>query len=73
MGLMKSDVSFEVYNESISFSIVHNMPEIKGLSFNDALNNWLARTTEYTAESLCKYVKSKNVNIFIQPYKSENQ
>lgn len=40
-------------------TVAHNLPEIFGLSFDDAFENWLVRTKEYTAESLCKYVASK--------------
>lgn len=68
MSLMKSDVSFEVDGNPVSFSVVHNMPEIKGLSFEDALINWLNRTTEFTVESFCSYVRSKDVNVFINPH-----
>ena len=60
MGLIKSDVSFEVNGVLVSFSIVHDLPDTPGLSFDDALQNWLARANEFTAESFCKYVLSKN-------------
>lgn len=58
--LIKVDVSFFVNKRKVEFSVVHNMPEIFGLSFECALDNWFARTKHYTARSLCKYIMSKN-------------
>jgi hypothetical protein len=60
MGLVKSEVSFKVNGKPISFVVIHDLPNVRGLSFDDALNNWLVRTLDYTPESLCKYILSKN-------------
>jgi hypothetical protein len=58
--LMKGDAEFMVNGKKIKFSIIHDMPETKGLSFSDALTNWVYRTNEYTAESFVEYVNSKH-------------
>jgi len=62
--LTKSDVSFEVDNKPVSFSIVHNLIDVKGLSFEDALSIWLTRTKRFTATSLCNYINSKGVGFY---------
>ena len=59
MELIKSWVSFDVEKQHVEFEIVHNLPNVPGICFDNALENWLARTTEYTAESLCKYILRK--------------
>lgn len=41
------------------FIICHNMPETQGLSIEDAMVSWLARTDEYTAQSFVDYIMSK--------------
>lgn len=60
MNLLKSKVEFKVNNRPITFVIIHNLKNRFGMSFNDALDNWLARTNEFTATSLCEYIKSKD-------------
>ena len=49
-------------SNGISFVIVHNFEKMEGNhnSFNAALNSWLARTSDYTADSFIEYVKNKN-------------
>jgi hypothetical protein len=56
----RSEVSFKVNEKPISFVVIHDLPNVRGLSFDDALNNWLVRALDYTPESLCKYILSKN-------------
>jgi hypothetical protein len=46
----------------IEFKIVHNLPEIPGMSFEDAVNNWAHRTSDLTAESLCTYINEKDTD-----------
>jgi hypothetical protein len=58
--LKKSTVEFNVGTKRVSFNVWHNMPNTLGLSLVDAVNNWAVRTKEYTPESLCKYIASKN-------------
>ena len=63
--LTKSDVQFNVGKQKIKFAIIHNMPLTFGLSFNDAMENWLVRTNIHTPESLVKYIKSKNTGVMV--------
>jgi len=60
-GILKADIQFTVnkYNTR-KFSIIHNLPEIKGMSLSDAVDNWAARTSDYSANSLAKYIRDKN-------------
>lgn len=60
MKMIKADVSFCVDGKKHSFTVVHNLPKIHGLSFEDALNNWIYRTAKYSATSLCKYIMGKH-------------
>ena len=73
MNLIKSWVSFDVNEQHVEFEIIHNLPNVPGVCFDDALENWLARTAEYTAESLCRYILSKEPYRTAQPYKSETK
>ncbi len=57
---INSTVSFDVNNKTVSFNIVHNLPEIFGMSLQNAVDNWIFRTEQYTAESLCDYINSKS-------------
>lgn len=60
MKVTKSEVQFEANGKLISFTIIHDLPNVRGLSFGDALNAWLLRTLDYTSESFCEYIRSKN-------------
>jgi hypothetical protein len=42
-----------------NFSIVHNLPDTFGLRIEDAIENWIVRAENFTAESLCQYIMSK--------------
>jgi hypothetical protein len=55
----RSEVSFEANGKPITIVVIHDLPNVRGLSFDDALNIWVARTIDYTSESLCKYILSK--------------
>jgi hypothetical protein len=63
MKIVKADVQFNVnrkkFTQKVKFSIIHNLPEKQGMSFNDALENWCARTRDFSPESLCAYIMSK--------------
>lgn len=61
--LIKADVQFNVAGKPVKFSVIHNMPKTFGLSFDCALDNWLARTKTFTAKSLCRYIMSKQYNV----------
>lgn len=54
-----SESVIQLSNNAI-FKVYHNLPEIKGLSLDDALQNWLVRTNKFTAGSLCAYIRKKN-------------
>lgn len=58
----ESTVEFAVDGKQVSFIIIHNMPDQFGLSLECAVDNWLARTSVFTAGSLCKYIMSKGVH-----------
>ncbi len=38
MKVTKSEVQFEANGKPVSFAIIHNLPNVRGLSFEDALN-----------------------------------
>jgi hypothetical protein len=42
-----------------SFNVIHNLPEVFGLSLNDAIQNWSVRTDNFSVQSLCSYINSK--------------
>jgi hypothetical protein len=73
MKLIKADVEFKVDNKPVKFCIIHNMPEVFGLSFEYALDNWLARTNKFTAKSLCNYIKSKNTGHIVMTEEEYNK
>jgi len=58
--LKRAMVELRTNNGNIQFTIIHNLPEINGLSLNDAVINWSARTTKYTAFSLARYIMNKH-------------
>ena len=60
MKLLKANVEVKVNDKWIKFTIIHNLHNRFGMSFIDALDNWLVRTNTFTATSLCKYIKSKD-------------
>ncbi|HEX8331897.1 MAG TPA: hypothetical protein VF622_04700 [Segetibacter sp.] len=59
MTLTESTVKFFVDKKPYEFKVIHNLIDMQGISFNDALDSWLFRTKRYTAESLCQYIKLK--------------
>lgn len=46
-------------SNGVEFTICHNMPSTQGLSIDEALPNWLARTKDYTGQSFVDYIMSK--------------
>lgn len=57
--MQTSDIEFKVGNKPVKFTVVNNLDEF-GLSVEDAVVNWTERTKEFTPESFCKYVISKD-------------
>lgn len=51
-------VHFEVDGKPVDFTIEHNLSDF-GLNLEDAVINWTARTSNFTAISLCRYVRGK--------------
>jgi hypothetical protein len=55
--LKETVVKFSTKTKNIEFIVYQNLLEF----FDNALTCWLARTNEYTKESLCDYINSKNL------------
>ncbi len=72
MNFFKSEVSLNVGGKQVKFSVIHNLPETFGLSFENALENWMHRTDTFTAKSLVKYIKSKNTGYIAMTEKKYN-
>jgi hypothetical protein len=72
-NLQNTTIKFEVDGKPIEFTVEHNLPEISGLSMSDAVNNWVHRTNDYTAESLSKYINDKPTEHYCQPYKPKQR
>ena len=72
MKVTKAYVEFKVNNSLVKFTIIHNMPNIFGLSFECALDNWLVRTKNFTSKSLCNYIDSKNTGFIAITEKEYN-
>jgi len=68
-NLINATVKFKVGKKPIEFNVEHNLPNIPGLSFNDAVVNWVYRTDDYTAESLSKYINDKDTEHYCRPAK----
>lgn len=60
-----ASIQFSVGKKKIEFKIYHNLPETKGLSFQNAFDSWVNRTDEYTDESLCDYINDKNTGYLV--------
>ncbi len=58
--LQKSEINFEVKGTKVSFTIIHNLPKVRGLCIEDAISNWSARTKDYSSYSLVGYIMGKN-------------
>jgi len=66
-----AEIRFKVEDISISFDVYHNLPNTKGLSIDDAVENWVNRTKKYTAKSLCKYINDKSLCNYINDKNTE--
>ena len=60
MKLQKHTMQFRLNGKLTQFTIEHNLPNTHGMDIDNAIENWANRTKEYTAESLCNYIKSKD-------------
>ena len=59
MKITKVQVLLKSGRKAVKFTIYHNLQDDFGLSFNDALQNWIHRYNQCTAESLRDYIKGK--------------
>jgi len=60
-----ASIQFSVGKKKKKFKIYHNLPETKGLSFQNAFDSWVNRTDKPTAKSLCKYINDKNTGYLV--------
>lgn len=70
MNLRSHKIQFEVNGKKYQYIIVHNLPDTFGMNIEGALDNWLARTNNFKAKSLCKYIMSKD-NSFVAMTESQ--
>lgn len=74
MGTFKeTEFELSINKKKWRFKIIHDMPEIFGLSINDAFENWLVRTDDYTPESFKAYIDSKNIGATVYTEKQYKQ
>lgn len=71
VDIIETDVRFKLRNSVIRFKIYHNLPKTFGMNIEGAIDNWLSRTKVYTAQSLCDYILSKNLNEIIAMTESD--
>lgn len=65
--MQESTINFKLKGKPRKFTVVNNLDE-HGLNIEAALINWAERTKDYSINSFCKYVVSKDpVNIFCEP------
>lgn len=57
--MITTEIKFMRDKTKQSFKIRHNLDEMK-LSIDAAFVNWEFRTSEFTVESFCEYIKSKD-------------
>ena len=66
--MLNTDLSFKRGNQKYKFHVRHNLDEFE-LSIDYALINWICRTKDFSVESFCKYVKSKDeTNLICEPF-----
>lgn len=70
--MQNSIIDFKISKKKCKFDIMHNLDEI-GLSIGDAFICWNVRTDDFSIESFCEYVKSKDSEIICVPRKEYNK
>lgn len=66
-GLLHTEMNFKIGKKKYKFNVLHNLHEY-GLPIDAALINWSARTDDFTIESFCDYVVSKDrINFKCKP------
>lgn len=63
---MITEINFKENGKRRKFKVKHNLDKMR-LSIDSAFINWSARTKDYSIESFCEYVKSKDVLIKCKP------
>ena len=73
-NVIETEVRFTLRKSLIRFKIYHNLPETSGMNIEGAIDNWTARTKVFTAQSLCDYILSKDIDgIFAITERTYNQ
>jgi len=65
-------VEFYVGKKKTSFSIITNLENVSQFTVSAAVDSWAARTNDFTAISLCEYIKSKDSQFTAYPIKKVN-
>lgn len=65
-SITKSEIGFKLAGSDRFFTVYHNLEEFN-LDIEAALTNWVYRTDDYSEESFCKYVMSKDEQIVCIP------
>lgn len=52
-------IKFKLSGIDKEINVKHDLPNIKGLSIEDAFSCWSARTNSFTSKSFAKYIRSK--------------
>lgn len=65
MNVIETTVHFKVnkknFTQKVEFKIYHNLPETHGMNIYGAIDAWVMRTKDYSAQSLCDYIMSKEI------------
>lgn len=64
--LISTSIKFLMDNEEYEFNVRNNLHEY-GLNMEVAVESWLVRTKNYTVQSLCDYITSKDPNVLCLP------
>lgn len=59
-----SQIKFNRGKKKYVFNVVHNLEDF-GLGIMAAFENWSVRTNDWTIQSFCKYVVSKDPQNFV--------
>jgi hypothetical protein len=61
--LYEAVIKLNINGQLHRFKIIHNLPNVFGVSINDALDCWIHRTKNYSARSFCEYILSKDSSL----------
>jgi len=64
-------IEFTINDVPYRYKVRHNLPNRHGESINDAVNQWLIRTDDYSIGSFIEYVNSKNTGVIIKEANNE--